>query len=415
MQPKEPHLVKTPTTYNAYIPTHLREYLYPKETNREAQLEDAILNRYYRLIRSLIDSGILNETTYHFTCRETKATRVHRYLGNDDYEFADPEYGARGDGSICVRTNHIVDYTKSITAHIALQMVGRFGDIKAFEIIEPAVKLVIEPAEREMFHRQIILAYTNALRRDEIDLFNKIRRQYPDSTYNDHWGTIIAVRATSLTGIARVLRYTGKTYQDILKNPDTLHSWAVRLVMLCRWDLFQSLIPEQEWRKYRYWALLGGFTELLEELYKRNQYVFDPAIIDQVKQVLLDGMVRQNAIIRTFTWVESKCPGFVTDDMISTTINGSPSSLTVALIEWYYRNGYKLSGQHVSLLIEHISQILPTCGYPSVEIIEWEACLVKLRSIGVRPLERMEISVLYGPVELSEMMRGFPEYFEYIG
>jgi hypothetical protein len=403
---------KSSATYRAYIPTHLYNHILPKETNREALLEDAILNHYYQLIRSLIDSKILNETTYHFTCRDTAAARVHKYLKLDDYEYADPEYGTRGDGSLCVRTNDIIDYTKSITAHIALQMVGRFGDIKAFEILEPAVKLVIEPIEIEMFHCQITCAYTYALQRDEIDLFNRIRRRYPGTAYNDHWGTIIAVRATSLPGIARVLGCIGKTYQDILKNPDTLHSWAASLTLDCRWDLFQSLIPECEWVKCRYYALLGGSTELLEELYKRNQYVFDPAIIDEVKQTLLDGMVRQDAIIRTFTWVESKCPGFVMDDMISTTINGSPSSLTVALIEWYYRNGYKFNGQHVSRLIEHIGHIVRTCGYPSVEIIEWEACLVKLRSFGAMPSMRMRVSIFDGSPGLNNLLKSFPDYFE---
>jgi len=398
-------LVNPASTYRSYIPTHLREYLLPKETNREAQLEDAILNRYYRLIRSLIDSKILNETTYHFTCRETKTTRVHRYLEADEYEYIDPEYKSRTSVSLYMRTNDITNYAKSITAHIALQMVGRLGDIKAYAILEPAVKLAIDIM---MFLRQIHCACTYALQRDEIDLFCRIREQYPNSGRNPYSQvSTLAVDATSLTGMDEIFKRCGKTYQNVQKYYGHVDRWASRFAKRRRWDLFQALIPETEWKRCRFWAILSGFTDLLDELYKRNQYVFDPAIIDSIKYILYNGAGIESALIRTLTWVESKCPGFMTDEMIEKTIEGSQGDMTTALIEWYYRNGYKFSSQHMSQFAKQIDPIIIRFGYPSIESIRWEACLTKLRSIGVMPLSRMKI-----PAGLDDLTQSFPEYFE---
>jgi len=398
-----------PTNYKAYIPTHLHNFilLEPQEGNplkvhREALFENAILNNYYRLIQNLINTGILKETTYYFTCRDE--TRVHRPLGgkyDNGYAYVYPH-----DGEECIdHSNNIEDYQASKTAHVALQMAARCGDLKSYMMIENTIEALCKTMGYHLLSPYAVSpAAIMAISRDELELFNYVRdrTRYYTEDYIYY--------ANSLSCIRHFMRTTSLREKNRLKNPSH-HRTNDTLCRRRRWDLFQALVPKNKWCDHIDDAILYGFKELLEQFSDIDKLIADNH--DPVNEINigLEAYVDIDALIRTFTWLKGLQPDFITSiDPVLLAAHFTPE-----LIDWFGDHGYKISSELMKYFIGYIFTLVERCGYSSVERINWEKCLCKLRDLGVKPSQRIVFTKVGDEWDerLAEMLQKYPEYYTF--
>lgn len=404
-KPAPKPVIAKATTYKAYIPTHLRNFilLEPQEGNplkvhSEALFENAILNNYYRLVQNLIKTGILEETTYYFTCRDE--TRIHRPLGgkyDNGYAYVYPHE----DEDIVTHTNQIEDYQASKTAHVALQMAARYGNLKSYIMIEDAVEnLTIVLGFNLVDDFAIRSAAILAIGRDEIELFNYVRERTQRSTdafiydANSHRCITHFIRTATLRAKKRLAR--GEPAPILCRRQ--------------RWDLFQALIPRSQWYSFVKHAIEYGFTELLNELTDLDQLEDHR---DSPVEVILDLMeVRDSdpeALLRSFKWLKELQPKFMDHIPAELLIH----YLTPEMLDWCRENQYRINSQALITYLGYVYDFVLMYNYPSVEVANWEACMCKLRSMGIFP----DSKKIYGPfgeperIITTAIVRKYPEYY----
>lgn len=407
-QPRAKPVVVLATNYKSYIPTHLRDYILlkpqegnPLEATREALFEDAILNNYYRLIQNLINSNILGETTYYFTCRDTPETRIHRPLGGKyDNRYIYPW--------VTNRTNRIRDYQACKTAHIALQMAAQYGNLRSYIIIESAVELYEDYKSHMLNDTYIQQTAIFAIGRDEIELFNHIREYTKCNT------EALIYHAQSLTAIRQfVKKATYREKQRLLKY-DKSEGLGITLCSRRRWDLFETLIPKAKWINYIAHGVMYGFIELLDQFTNLDNLADGPASIpDRMINDVYRSVRSIDALIRASTWLKRMAPDFM--KLI-------PNRLLVCyfrpnFVDWYLSNGYEITPDLMETFLINIVHLSKTYGYPSVEVTAWEACLCKLRDLGVKPSQRIVFTKVGDEWDerLAEMLQKYPEYYTFVG
>lgn len=365
-------------TYQAYIPTHFRGFVFAKRyqpPNQEAELEDAIINRYYRKILSLINMGVLLQTTHYFTCSDTPETRVHHafpLMPDGEYDYIDPEVL----GATKTRTNHVKNYAASLVEHMALQMVGRYGDIKSYRIIEPHIR---RPPRTEgdyiVFNRQIVSACQLAIRRDEIELFNALRAHNKYGT-----GAVDIIEAQSTVCIEHFL--SGVSENDrakILHEGQTnLTNWAEIICYRRRMDLTHKYVSVDQRHniRARHYAIQYGFVELLDEIHQANP--IDSTHINQALLYNLERSMKKDAIVSIVDWIFNK--GYTIPrlaDLIGYNKVPSPE-----LIQWYIDHN-SLSEPDIFAVMTCVMLLIDYSGFPSVEYNDWKACVEKMISLGI--------------------------------
>lgn len=405
----KPRAKPAPETYKAYIPTHLRNFilLEPQEGNplkvhREALFENAILNNYYRLIRDLINSGVLKETTYYFTCRDTPKTRIHRPLGgkyDNGYTYVYPHDGEE----IIEHSKDIEDYEASKTAHVALQIAARYGNIKSYTMVEDAVEKLTKVLGYHIVSDYAVgPAAILAIGRDDIELFNYVRdrTRYHTEDYIYH--------ANSLTCIKHFMRTTTlREKKRLLANSERA---AEILCRRRRWDLFQGMTLKSEWYHYAEVAIEHGFTRLLNELADLDRLVeLDHDPVEVMSVLMGERLFDPEAILRSLKWLRSlqpKCMESVPSELLI-------HYLIPEMIDWFCEIGYKLEPHALAKYLGYGCDFVEMYGFPSVEVANWEACLCKMRSLGWTPsAKRMyytsDIPTL---VIVIEIARKYPEYY----
>lgn len=363
-------------TYQAYIPSHLRNYVRGKQTrppHSEAELEDAILNRYYRLIRSLVGRGVLEETTHYFTCRDTKQTRVHRSLDSDPYVYLGIKKLMPDNYILCsMRTNYIKSYDGTVVAQLALQMVGRYGDVKSFKLLNGPVKECADYDEKNTYQLQLSYACTAAIRRDEIELFNLIRA----CSIHDSEHMIIYAQSTVC------IRHFLRTLNDVTRNglPRGKSTWFDAICRRRRIDLLHEYV-----HGYPPWALRTavetGFIELLNELYQRE------AILD-ISWVLTNVSVyamKHETLMRVMEWAHNNRIQYLNVEVISKTIRLPFPKL----IGWYLEHNI-ISEAVVINILKGVEMIANSCGFPSVEFDKWKECVEMLVKAGI-PMPKVPV------------------------
>lgn len=365
-------------TYQAYIPTHFREFVFAKQhqpPNQEAELEDAIINRYYRKIRSLINMGVLLQTTHYFTCSDTPETRVHhafRLMPDGEYDYIDPEVL----GATKTRTNHVKNYAASLVEHMALQMVGRYGDIKSYRIIEPHIR---RPSRTErdyiVFNRQIVSAGQLAIMRDEIELFNAFRAHNKYGT-----GAVDIIEAQSIVCIEHFLSGVSESDRStILHEGQTfLTNWTEIICHRRRMDLLHKyvLIDQRHNIHALHYAIEYGFVELLDEIHQANPIGL--TLINQAFLYNLERNMKKDAIVRIVDWIfNKKCIIPRLANMIGYNKVPSPE-----LIQWYIDHN-SLSEPDIFAVMTCVMRLIDYSGFPSVEFYDWKACVEKMISLGI--------------------------------
>lgn len=416
-----PKATPKPTKYGAYIPTHLRNFivLEPRDGNpinedREALFENAILNNYYRLIQSLIDSKILNETTYYFTCRDTPDKRIHRPLGGK-YDNGYTYPWAHENDTFIRRTNHVNNYQICKTAHVALQMAARYGNLKSYMMIEDALERIPEGLEKDVLSNRLITeASVIAICRDEIELFDHIRKY--DETNNEY----LIYRAQSLNVIEKFMKNASHRERKRLLKYSESDSLGFTLCSFRRWDLFQALVPKETWLHYVGYGIIFGFTQLLDQ-FNLDDLAESPVSIPNDIIVDMKGNIRDaDTLIRTFTWLKQLMPDF----MKSIPENLLVRYFTPEFIDWYLANGYEITSELADMFLDSIFDIAKKYGYPSVEGATWEACLCKLRDLGIKFGMRVLFAEYYFwddddrnhggdgcGGKLDDMLQRYPEHF----
>lgn len=363
-------------TYQNYIPTHLRNYVRGTQTrplNSEAELEDAILNRYYRLIQSLIQRGVLDETTHYFTCRDTEETRVHRSLHSDPYDYLGMVKEIPDNYILCsMRTNYIKSFGETVVAQLALQMVGRYGDVKSFKLLNGPVKECADYDEKNTYQIQLSCAYKAAIARDEIELFNLIR------ACAGHNSTYMIIHAQSSVCIRHFMRTLNDVARSRLDNGKS--TWLDVICQRRRIDLLHEYVDE-----YPPWTLptaVGdGFVELLNESHQRE------AILD-ISWVLMQTNIhamKHETLMRVMEWAHDNRIQYLTPDVIFKTIRLPFPTL----IGWYLERGVVSEALFINIL-KGVELIVNSCGFPSVEFNEWKECVEMLIKAGV-PIPKVPV------------------------
>lgn len=408
----KPRAKPAPKTYKAYIPTHLRNFilLEPQEGNplkvhREALFENAILNNYYRLIRDLIDSGVLKETTYYFTCRDTPKTRIHRPIGgkyDNGYTYVYPH---DGEETIEHTKNieHQEDYEASKTAHVALQMAARYGNIKSYMMVEDVVEKLTKVLGYHIVSDYAVgPAAILAINRDEIELFNYVRdrTRYHTEDYIYH--------ANSLICIKHFMRTT-----TIREKKRLLANCERAAEILCRrrrWDLFQGMTLKSEWYHYAEDAIEHGFTELLNELTDLDRLVeLDHDPVEVMSVFMEERLSDPEAILRSLKWLKKlqpKCMESVPSELLI-------HYLTPEMIDWFCEIGYKLEPHALAKYLGYDCDFVEMYGFPSVEVANWEACICNMRSLGwAPPAKKMYYKTDIPTLAIvNEIARKYPEYY----
>ena len=363
-------------TYQNYIPSHFRNYVCGKQTrppNREAQLEDAILNRYYRLIRSLINTGVLDETTYHFTCRDTEETRVHRSLDRDPYDYIGI-WKPAPDGVILLpqRTNYIKSYSEIVVAQLALQMVGRYGDVKSFRLLNGPVKECADYDESNTYQRQLISACKAAVGRDDIELFNLIRSCL---TRNYAYLIIYAQSSICIRHFMRTLSTAERTRLEKDRS-----AWFDVICRRRRIDLLHEYVDE-----YPPWALQtvvgNGFVELLDESHQRETIMDISLVLTQMNI----HVVKHVDLMRVMEWAHDNKIQYLAHNIILESVKLPFPEL----ISWYLKHGL-ITENVVVKMLTGVEMVVTSCGFPSVEFNEWVECVEMLVKAGI-PMPKVPV------------------------
>jgi len=365
--------------YRAYIPTHFREFVFPGRTqkqkpkqppNQEAELEDAIINRYYRVIKFLIDQGVLRQTTHHFTCRDTEETRVHygfARIFDGEYNYIDWHTG----GLPATRTNDIHQSEHSLTEHLALQMVGRYGDMKSYRIVIPHIRG--DGDLDVILRRQVDIACKFAISRDEIELFNALCSHNKKRTTE-----LDIIFAQSLRCITHFLNTNGPMPRSNSVQEGGNQGWLEILCYRRRMDLLKWYLKlSRNSTGIVYYAVCYGFIELLEELYNENAQEPDVPIIPVFATTLRHGMTK-DAIIRVMDWAHAKGQNVTDDSIVGSVIYNPFPELIDRLIKYGV-----LSERLIATMMSEVVHLVARHGIPSVEFNEWKACVDKLISMGI--------------------------------
>lgn len=389
-------------SYQAYISTHLRDYILAHQPpNREALLEDAILNNYYRLAQHLIDTGILKEITYYFTYRDTHETRIHRPLDkqyNNGYVHIHPS----GNNAEIKHTKDIEHFAPLNTASVALQMAARYGNLKSYILVEDAMETLWLSKEIHLLGDDAIrTAAIQAISRDEIELFNYIRDRMKNNTEHLIYcaQSLRCIQHFTHTTSLREKRRLNKQYRSV----------GYVLCWRRRWDLFQVLVPKSEWYNSFEHAVIFGFTELLNEFtieeLETNNFRPINTLISSMEEALLN----PDALIRTFTWLKPLQPDFMEWIPFELLV----LYMTPELLDWYHTNGYRVDPNRMTKFINRIFTIIARRGCPSVEIIAWEACLCKLRDTGIQAAEKATFTRAneWYNAQIVKILQKYPEYF----
>lgn len=351
--------MQRPKTYQAYIPTHFREFVLhynaKHRPNREAELEDAIVNCYYRRVDSLIAEGILGETTYHFNCRENDSSPFcHPVISRCKYSFI----WDCTEISDYVPRDKILKRDAPTTGTLVLQMVGRYGNIKMLNRIRPS--LISYMRDGQIHSVQSPEAGKFALGRDEIELFTSISGDcYVNNCYNIAY-------LNSVTGIREYTR-------SVLRQEEPFEADYLMMQPLYarhRLDLMEALDPymQQEWSLDE--AFKQGFIELLEVFYShRPEQIISYLNIRFNVEVIFNGR-NSEAKVRVLDWLKEK------NIVVNSTWVLDASD--VLILEWFLVNGYALTQENLASFAA-----ATRCKYLSEDYRTWKANLMRVREFGI--------------------------------
>jgi hypothetical protein len=295
-------------------------------------------------------------------------------------------------------------------------MAARYGNLRSYMIIEDALERLPEHLKNDALSNTIIKAASIlAIGRDEIELFDHIREY--TGTNNEY----LIYHARSLSVVKKFIKNaTHRERQRLIKYRESV-SLGPTLCLYRRWDLFQALIPKEKWLDYVGYGAIFGFTELLDQFNYLDDLAESPVSIPNDIIADMNGNIRDaDTLIRTFTWLKQLMPDFM---------ESIPNILLVRyftpkFIDWYLANGYVITSELAGMFLDSIFDIAKIYGYPSVEGATWEACLCKLRDLGIK-LGMRVLFIEYYPDDrdtwvadddgcggkLDEMLRRHPEHF----
>jgi hypothetical protein len=271
-----------------------------------------------------------------------------------------------------MRTNYIKSYDETVVAQLALQMVGRYGDVKSFKLLNGPVRECADYDEKSTYQMQIRCAYKAAIERDEIELFNLI------CACAGHDSGYMIIHAQSSVCIRHFLR----TLNDGTRNklPRGTSTWFDNICHRRRIDLLHEYVDE-----YPQWALQSavenGFVELLDELHQRE------AILD-ITQVLMNisvNTMEHEALILVMEWAHDNRIQYLNTEVIRKTI----CLPFPKLISWYLERGV-VSESEVINILKGVELIVNSCGFPSVEFNEWKECVEMLVKAGI-PMPKVPV------------------------
>lgn len=350
-------------TYQAYIPTHFREFILScnakQKLNREAELEDAIINCYYRRVDSLIAEGILSETTHHFNCRENDSSPhcnvitsrcKYTFIGQDT--TLQPLHASR----------KMLKCDAPTTGDLVLQMVGRYGNMKMLDRIEPSL---ISMRGTNRYREQCFEAGKFALGRDEIELYSSIWRDcYVNNCYN-------VAYLNSVTGIKEYTRSV-LCHKEPFEADYTVFE---PLYARRRLDLMEALDPYME----QYWsvgdALKNGFIELLEKFYAYAPGRIPACFETRSLTGSLFGHNNSKAKVRLLGWLKEKNIPINPIWVLETQ--------DVLTLEWFLTNGYTLTPENLAGFTAGMELTMTLCGYSSAGYSAWKVNLLRVREFGI--------------------------------